>query len=409
VSAIRLRLEDPRRSLALHLRRPSLSVTFDDNRVYTFDLSGRLVSFFDAGIFYRRGLDHRLLRKTRGPDRSWTVETLKEEDARSTYERILDPVIHAAAELRHASSRTPADLEARAEAQRLFARVKILDGGALAQDAVLYREVYSPVAILPPDHYLSVVVQVTEGCSHNKCRFCTFYRDVPFRVKSAPELDSHMDRIVEFLGAGISIRQSLFLGDANALVVDPERLIDFLGRIRNRFTGDEAPAGFRSRGMYSFVDSFHTGFDRPAHWKALRTRGLTGVYLGVESGHDDLLKAMDKPSSREATLNAVRVLKSAGLQVGVILIAGLGGESWEAAHLKDTATLLLQLPLDRRDLVFFSPYQENVPIPGMGEFKPELAAAGRARQVKAWTDAVKSRCASARPRTAAYSLDEYVY
>jgi radical SAM superfamily enzyme YgiQ (UPF0313 family) len=43
--------------------------------------------------------------------------------------------------------------------------------------------IYKPVSILPPDQYLALVVQATEGCSYNECSFCTFYRDRPFRIK----------------------------------------------------------------------------------------------------------------------------------------------------------------------------------------------------------------------------------
>jgi radical SAM superfamily enzyme YgiQ (UPF0313 family) len=265
------------------------------------------------------------------------------------------------------------------------------------------------VAILPPDHYLALVVQATEGCSHNRCRFCSFYRDVPFRVKSPSQLDQHMDAIIRFLGAGISLRQSLFLGDANALVVEPSRLMENLERIRTRFSGAGAPPGFHPRGIYSFVDSFHTGFDRPGVWREFARLGLSGVYLGVESGSDGLLQAMNKPTSCAATLAAVRVLKRAGLKVGVILMAGLGGEAWAERHRAETATLLARLPLDRRDLVYFSPYCEDASPAAMDEFKPDLSEAGRVSQMASWKQAVARDPATARPRTAIYSLREYIY
>lgn len=393
-------------------RPQSLSITLDFDRVYTFDRSGRLVSFFDAGTFYRRGLDHRLLRKTRGSNRTWHVEALTAESARSTYRAILDPIAEVVTELAGGASshsNTPEHDEARSRARRLLAELPLLDSFALARDGERFREVYSPVAILPPDHYLALVVQVTEGCSHNKCQFCTLYRDVPFRVKSAGELDLHLDAIIRFFGPGISLRQSLFLGDANALVVESSRLMDYLERIRARFTGDGAPAGYRPRGIYSFVDSFHTGFDQPATWREFAKRGLSGVYLGVESGSDELLAAMNKPSSRDATLAAVTVLKNAGLKVGVILMAGLGGEAWAELHRKETAKLLSQLPLDRRDLVYFSPYQEGEPNAPMSAFKPELSDAGRTHQIESWMQAVARGPAATRPRTAVYSLREYIY
>jgi hypothetical protein len=105
----------------------------------------------------------------------------------------------------------------------------------------------------------------------------------------------------------------------------------------------------------------------------------------------------------------VTVLKNAGLKVGVILMAGLGGEAWAELHRKETAKLLSQLPLDRRDLVYFSPYQEGEPNAPMSAFKPELSDAGRTHQIESWMQAVARGPAATRPRTAVYSLREYIY
>jgi len=412
VSAHHFRLDRSRRALSIVDRPQSLSITLDFDRVYTFDRSGRLVSFFNAGTFYRRGLDHRLLRKERGPNRTWNVEALSAEAACSIYGEILDPLAEALSELKEVAplhERARGVVDETTLVRRLLADVPIMGPEALARDGKRFSQVYSPVAILPPDHYLSLVVQVTVGCSHNKCRFCSFYHDIPFRVRSVNELELHMDAVIDFFGAGISLRQSLFLGDANALVVEPGRLQGYLERIRARFAGADAPRGFRPRGTYSFVDSFHTGFDRPELWREFRRCGLTGVYLGVESGSDELLAAMNKPTSREATRKAVMVLKSAGLRVGVILMTGLGGEAWAERHRIQTATLLAQLPLDRRDLVYFSPYREDEPKPSMDPFKPELSDAGRARQIDTWRRAASCGPKANRARTAVYSLSEFIY
>jgi hypothetical protein len=413
MGSIHLRLRKSGGTLSIALRPQVTSVTLDFDRVYTFDRAGRLSSFFDAGTFYRRGLDHRLLRKTRVNNREWNVDVLDSKAASSTYGTIFRPLAQALSELDaepdSESASHSADGEICARARRLLAGIMSMGPDALARDADRFREVYSPVAILPPDHYLALVVQVTQGCSHNKCRFCSFYHDVPFRVKSPPELDLHMDEVVRFLGAGISLRQSLFLGDANALVVEPARLSDYLERIGTRFTGSRAPRGFHPRGTFSFVDSFHTGFEHPETWKAFRERGLSGVYLGVESGSDGLLLAMDKPSSSDATLAAVTMLKRAGLKVGVILIAGLGGAAWAEVHQRETAALLERLPLDRHDLVYYSPYQEDEPRAQMADFKPELPSGGRLLQMQAWSNALAIRPIAHRPRTAVYSLREFIY
>ena len=98
------------------------------------------------------------------------------------------------------------------------------DWAALQADARRFGEIYRPVSILPPDQYLALVVQATEGCSYNQCTFCDFYRDRPFRVKSADELRAHIAAVQAFFGPALGLRKSLFLADANALVVPMPRL-----------------------------------------------------------------------------------------------------------------------------------------------------------------------------------------
>ena len=66
------------------------------------------------------------------------------------------------------------------------------DFASLEQDARRYHRIYKPVSILPPDQYLSVVLQATEGCSYNECSFCTFYRDRKFRIKEVAEFSTHI-------------------------------------------------------------------------------------------------------------------------------------------------------------------------------------------------------------------------
>ena len=83
----------------------------------------------------------------------------------------------------HAADQMDAALDA-------LARITAWSPSRLAEDAARFRQIYKPVSILPPDQYLSIVLQATEGCSYNRCTFCTFYRDRPFRIKSPSRVRS---------------------------------------------------------------------------------------------------------------------------------------------------------------------------------------------------------------------------
>ena len=71
-------------------------------------------------------------------------------------------------------------------------------------------------------------MQATHGCSHNACTFCTFYQDIPFRIKSPDEFRSHVAGVLDFFGPALAMRRSIFLADANALVVPMPRLLALL-------------------------------------------------------------------------------------------------------------------------------------------------------------------------------------
>jgi radical SAM superfamily enzyme YgiQ (UPF0313 family) len=137
-----------------------------------------------------------------------------------------------------------------------------MDWQHLSADAISFKNVYLPISILPPDQYLALVVQVTEGCNYNQCIFCDFYKDRPFRIKTNTELKEHLLKIKNYFGEGIKMRRSIFLGDANAIVIPQERLIKALRSIKNVFP--------QPKDIYSFIDVF-TGIKKdPAVYQSLK-------------------------------------------------------------------------------------------------------------------------------------------
>src|SRR5690606_30427165 len=70
-----------------------------------------------------------------------------------------------------------------------------------------FDQVYRPISILPPDQYLSIVLQATEGCTWNRCTFCTFYQDRPFRAKTEDEFARHVEGVRALLGKGVLMRK----------------------------------------------------------------------------------------------------------------------------------------------------------------------------------------------------------
>ncbi|MBW6472723.1 MAG: radical SAM protein, partial [Anaerolineaceae bacterium] len=220
-------------------------------------------------------------------------------------------------------------------------------------DVSNYHSVYKPVGILPPDQYISVVLQLTEGCSFNKCTFCSFYRDRPFLIKSPVDFDQHITNVKNFLGNGLSLRRTIFLGDANALVVPVKKLIPLMEKIHDHL--DVEKLG----GIFAFLDGFSGERKSTGDYKKLRDLGMNKIYIGLESGNNQLLKFLNKPGSAQDALNAVRTIKSSGISVGIIVLLGAGGKQYDVNHTTDTIEIINQMSLDADDLVYFSELIES--------------------------------------------------
>jgi radical SAM superfamily enzyme YgiQ (UPF0313 family) len=300
-----------------------------------------------------------------------------------------------------ALSCTEADPDIPADIRSNLQRACAMDYAALEKDAWLLRHIYLPVTILPPDQYLSVVLQATEGCHYNRCSFCGFYRDRTFRIKPLAEFKRHVSRVREFLADGITLRRRVFLADANALCIPRDRLLPLLDLIPD--------AGFLE-GINSFVDVF-TRSRAGAEYRELRARNVRTLYLGVESGCRELLRFVRKPQEPEETLDAIRAIKAGGLDIGVLIMLGIGGRLYNKRHVEETVALLNSVPWGGRDTVFLS---EFVEFPDL-EY-PELArSAGieplSAEELAAQRDAIREgiRCGSSRPRIAPYNAGDFLY
>lgn len=377
--------------VAARIRDMAINLLVDDEAPsYSFDLAGRLIGAFVGGINYRRGLDNRVLSKWAGP-------------AGSRQRRWLPP---AEAKAFLAAAYDLAERVAAATDDPRLAALRGWDAAALRADAAHFAEVYRPVSILPPDQYLALVIQATEGCSYNQCTFCDFYRGRPFRVKAPAELAAHIAAVRAFFGPALSLRKSLFLADANALVAPINRLRTWLDVIA------EAQI-LPGAGIYSFMDAFDVHRKSAAEWAELAARGLRRVYIGLESGDDALLRWLRKPGAVADGVEAVRLLKSAGIAVSVILMTGIGGDRYAETHIYGTIAALNAMPLERGDIVYFSPFVDH---PG-SEYGRLASAAGvqpltetaAAAQEAAIRHGLRPHDPAQPPQLSRYDIREFIY
>ncbi len=383
-----------------------------EEAIFTYDRAGRLFAAWVGQRLYRRALDGRMIEKhtvTVDGVRTPLRRPLDREEAAA----FLDRAAQVAAAAVQALGRGEAELlwTARArpsavEATRLVAAAAAFDSTAARLDAARFLQVYRPVGILPPDQYLALVLQVTEGCHWNRCAFCTFYRDVPFRVKPLPEFAAHVEAVGRFLAEGMSLRRGIFLGEANALLLPPDDLLARLQVVAEwsaRMEREPGPVG-------AFLDVF-TGKRRTVDdFTLLRAAGLRRVYLGVESGDDDLLRFLNKPQQAADAAALVQTLKAAGLSVGVIVLAGVGGREFARRHVARTLGLLNALPLGPGDLIYLSAFRQRPAGDGAApgrDLRPLSDAETRA-QLRALQSGLRFPPGGG-PRVARYDIEEFIY
>lgn len=177
----------------------------------------------------------------------------------------------------------------------------------------------------PPSEASSFILRVTLGCSHNACSFCGMYRDLPFRARPLEEIRALIHQAAR-QWPGV---RRVFLGDGDALVLKTERLLEIISLLRAAFPGLTRVTCYG--GPRDILNK------TPAELAMLKQAGLQTIYLGIESGDDETLQAVNKGvTAAEMTAAGQKVIQ-AGLKLSAMVILGLGGKSRSRAHAINTA------------------------------------------------------------------------
>ncbi|NPU83080.1 MAG: radical SAM protein [Syntrophaceae bacterium] len=195
---------------------------------------------------------------------------------------------------------------------------------------------YEGMIIRPPSEAESLLLQVSVGCSHNKCTFCPTYKGEKFRIKSFDEIREDIREAARF-----SLRRpvgKVFLVGGDALILPQARLIEILTDLRANVRGIERV------GLYANAKSVRK--KSPEELKELRALGLGIAYLGVESGSGAILEKIRKGATPRQLVDAGRKLKEAGIGLSVTVLLGIGGVEDSAVHALETANILTEMDPD---------------------------------------------------------------
>ena len=180
----------------------------------------------------------------------------------------------------------------------------------------------------PPFEAGSFLLEVTKGCSHNQCSFCTMYREVPFRVVSMEDVESRL-REASAYSAYID---RVFLENGDAFVLSAENLKEIAELIRVYLPRTKTIA------MYASINNIRGKTDDQL--KELRRLGINELNIGVESGLDEALKYMNKGYTAEEAVCQLDRLKEAGIDYGANIIFGCAGPDKRTENAVATAELL---------------------------------------------------------------------
>ncbi len=194
---------------------------------------------------------------------------------------------------------------------------------------------YSGSVYRPPSEARSLIVQCTLGCSHNKCAFCTMYKDKKFSIRPVEEV---LEDLAEARSYSHLIER-IFLADGDALILPMDYLLKVLDFIRQYFPECKRVAAYAStKAIMRKTDE---------ELRILRERGLAIVYIGLETGNEELLKKYTKGVTVEEIVEHAIRCKNAGMAISVTAINGMAGANgdWQT-HAIDTARAVSRMKPD---------------------------------------------------------------
>lgn len=186
---------------------------------------------------------------------------------------------------------------------------------------------YAEPVFRPPSEAASLILQLTVGCSWNRCTFCAMYREKEYRVRLAEQIVGEIRAVAEQ-----SDPRRVFLADGDALAAPLELIEQVLGAIR------EYLPQVQRVGIYG--DSRAILAKGEEGLRRLGDAGLGIVYFGVESGDDVTLRAIRKGALAARQLEACRLVLRAGLKLSVMVLLGLAGKEGSARHAEATGSFL---------------------------------------------------------------------
>ena len=203
----------------------------------------------------------------------------------------------------------------------------------------------------PPSEADSLLIQATIGCPHNRCAFCMVYKNGPrFRARDVGEIKEDILTAAEIYGNSV---RTLFFPAGNTIAMKTANLCDILIFSRKVFPKLERIT------VYGSSQYIHK--KGPEDLRRLSDAGLSRIHVGLESGDDIILKRIKKGTDSRQQIEAGKWAMTAGIQLSLYVVLGIGGKERTIFHAKETARVLNQIEPDFIRLRTFVP-KVNTPL-----------------------------------------------
>ena len=218
---------------------------------------------------------------------------------------------------------------------------------------------YDEPLFRPPSEAYSLILQITLGCSWNQCSFCEMYSSKKFSLRKEEGVFLDIDKAAEYSN---EIRK-IFLADGNAMVLSSGKLMRILDYLNKKFPK------LNRVSAYAIAKDLEN--KTIVELKALKDAGLKLLYIGIESGDDELLGLINKGETFRSTVRNLLKLKEAGIKTSVMILNGLGGKVYSDQHALNSARIVNETQPDfLSTLVLGFPYGvEHYKKKFKGEFR----------------------------------------
>ncbi len=190
---------------------------------------------------------------------------------------------------------------------------------------------YEGNIIRPPSEANSIILQVSVGCSHNKCTFCGAYKGVRFRIKDSATINED----ISFAARYCRQQKRVFIGDGDALIIPTDRLAEIFSSIRENLTWVNRISLYGNAKSILRKDK--------EELIRLKELGLDRIYMGLESGHNPTLKNIRKGVSAEQMIEAAGKVRDAGLFLSVTVLLGIAGIVDSKIHASESGRVLTEM------------------------------------------------------------------